>query len=76
MDETSIKHWIGQLDRQRDNLIIAMSHYKREKVRIPTNTEKIEEEQIKLLREQIILVPIIEETETIDEFEEEKEGKQ
>ena len=46
MDETSIKHWIGQLDKQRDNLIIAMGHYESEKARIPTNTEKIEEEAI------------------------------
>lgn len=46
MDELSIKHWIGQLDKQRDNLIIAMSHYESEKARIPTNTEKIEAEAI------------------------------
>ena len=46
MDEKSIEHWIGQLDKQRDNLIIAMSHYKKENARIPINTEKIEEEAI------------------------------
>ena len=46
MDEKSVEYWIYHLDKQRDNLIIAMSHYKKENALIPTNTEKIEEEAI------------------------------
>lgn len=46
MDEKSVEYWINHLDKQRDNLIIAISHYKKTNALIPTNTEKIEEEAI------------------------------
>ena len=46
MDEKSVEYRINHLDKQRDNLIIAMSQYKKETALIPTNTEKIEEEAI------------------------------
>ena len=43
MDETSIKHWIGQLDKHRDDLVIALHYYEAEKKLIPRSENKIEE---------------------------------
>ena len=41
MDETSIKHWIGQLDKHRDDLVIALHYYGVEKNVIPKNEDTI-----------------------------------
>ena len=45
MDETSIKHWIGQLDKHRDDLIIALHYYEVEKRLIPKDEIKIEQNE-------------------------------
>ena len=45
MDETSIKHWIGQLDKHRDDLVIALHYYEIVKKLIPKDEIKIEENE-------------------------------
>ena len=45
MDEKSIKHWIGQLDKHRDDLVIALHYYEIEKKLIPKDEIKIEENE-------------------------------
>ena len=45
MDETSIKHWIGQLDKHRDDLVIALHYYEVEKRLIPKDEIKIEQNE-------------------------------
>lgn len=41
MDETSIKHWIGQLDKHRDDLVIALHYYEIEEKLIPRDENKL-----------------------------------
>ena len=48
MDGTSIKHWIGQLDKHRDDLVIALHYYEIEKKLIPKDEIKIEENEVEV----------------------------
>ena len=45
MDETRIKYWIGQLDKHRDDLVIALHYYEIVKKLIPKDEIKIEENE-------------------------------